>query len=374
MMAAAAAVAVAELPAELWMIVLEKVVEAHAAVVGTEAAPKVMMRRFLAKMAVSKLIMRLVRESEALGPIGRIRCTLEDVPTAIAMFKSLTVLWVMGAGQAPHAPAGPVVDAARRALERAGRLEELVSDLTDQSKLEWFPLGDAAGKYRARCQCWDTRPFDDVVEGLNNAKVTDLTIDFLGDPTGYPDLCKLQGLLRIVMTSMDMGDKQSTAGGRFESPTTEEIVLAYCSLERMPPVVGFPGLLTVELEGCVFSGTNVLHSLAHTRIESLIVTGCEGIDDGSPIARMPSLKSLVMTGFGDSEDYPEFGHQAIGVLTPRLLSGELTGRLCKVIVNRLKIERPERLASAIVQCADDCCRVCDCKQSACAICEELDAE
>ena len=121
-----------------------------------------------------------------------------------------------------------------------------------------------------------------------------------------------------------------------------------------------------------FSGTNVLHSLAHTRIESLIVTGCEGIDDGSPIARMPSLKSLVMTGF--DEDYPEFSHQAIGVLKPRLLSGELAGRLCKVVVNRLKIERPERLASAIVQCADDCCRVCDCKQSACAICEELDAE
>ena len=127
--------AVAELPAELWMIVLEKVVEAHAAVVGTEAVPKVMMRRFLAKMAVSKLIMRLVRESEALGPIGRIRCTLEDVPTAIAMFKSLTVLWVMGDEQAPHAPAGPVVDAARRALERAGRFEELVRGAGARARL-----------------------------------------------------------------------------------------------------------------------------------------------------------------------------------------------------------------------------------------------
>ena len=75
-----------------------------------------------------------------------------------------------------------------------------------------------------------------------------------------------------------------------------------------------------------------------------------------------------------SDEMPDFSHQAIGVLKPRLLSGELAGRLCKVVVNRLKIERPERLASAIVQCADDCCRVCDCKQANCAICEELDAE
>jgi hypothetical protein len=204
------------------------------------------------------------------------------------------------------------------------------------------------------------------------ANVTSVAIDFLGDVRSYPDMSLIKGQSEVTLIAMDLEDHQDEAGP-FESPEPiEKIVFSFCSLASVPPMTGFPWLLKVKLEGCDFGGTNVLYCLVHTRIETLVVKGCDGVDDGSPVALIPSLKSLVITGCVD--EYPHFNHHARGVLKAKLLSGELTGVLCKVVVNRLKIKRPERLASPIVQCGDDCCRLCDCKQPGCTICEELAAE
>jgi len=378
--------AVAQLGADLWAMVISLVVKEHADVVGTEESPKTMIDEFLAKMAVSELFMRLVRESLELGQVCRIRCTLAEVPVAVAMFKSITELMVIGDDQGPHEP---VVDAARAALERAGRFKTLVSCNSDMSRMAWLPLGNAAGTYSARCHCWTKRPLGDVAESLNRAGVTDLSVNFLGDPPGYPYLWQLPLVSRLVLISMDLEGEQPApiTTGRLESPTVNELVLASCNLQRMPPVMGLPGLLKLELRGCVFEGTNVLKSLEHTQIESLIITDCEGVEDGSPIAQMPRRKSLVFTdcvaAYNYRDTHPDFSPHAKGILKQRLLSHGLSGVLCKVIVNRLGIERRERLAlggsgaaaaSAIVQCSDECCRLCDCEQPGCEICEELGAE
>ena len=70
-------------------------------------------------------------------------------------------------------------------------------------------------------------------------------------------------------------------------------------------------------------------------------------------------------------DYPHFDDAASDVLKGKLLAGELngggTGRLCKVLVRRLGIRKPEREAAGMVQCDSECCGPCECGE--CSDCE-----
>ena len=369
----AVAVSVAELPAVVWEIVVTDAVRAVSAV---------KVRGTLARLAASKSLLSLARK--ALGKMGliKLRCTLGDVPRAVEIFVTdeLRVVEYQRPRPNAHDPEERRrrVLAARRALERAQkagrRFKALVSDDTDESGFGWLPEWI---DYTAVC---DVSLLGDAVGSLNRASVAKLTIHCRGDPGGYPNLSAIEKLREVTITSMDFDDdEQPVAAGGFKSATLERLVLSYCTMPRVPPVLGLPNLKALELKHCVFSGDEdepptVLRCLGGLGglggpgapgIEYLRMKGCDGVLDASPIARMPKLKRLTMVGCApQSDEMPDFSHQAIGALKPRLLSGELAGRLCKVIVNRLNINRPERLASAIVQCADDCCRVC----------EELDAE
>ena len=363
----AAAVAVAELPAVVWEIVVTDAVRAVSAV---------KVRGTLARLAASKSLLSLARK--ALGKMGliKLRCTLGDVPRAVEIFVTdeLRVVEYQRPRPNAHDPEERRrrVLAARRALERAQkagrRFKALVSDDTDESGFGWLPEWI---DYTAVC---DVSLLGDAVGSLNRASVAKLTIHCRGDPGGYPNLSAIEKLREVTITSMDFDDdEQPVAAGGFKSATLERLVLSYCTMPRVPPVLGLPNLKALELKHCVFSGDEdepptvlrCLGGLGNPGIEYLRMKGCDGVLDASPIARMPKLKRLTMVGCApQSDEMPDFSHQAIGVLKPRLLSGELAGRLCKVIVNRLNINRPERLASAIVQCADTCCRVR----------EELDAE
>ena len=185
------------------------------------------------------------------------------------------------------------------------------------------------------------------------------------------------------------GDDGQPAVGHLDGfgSTVGELVFDHCSLSRVPALDGFQGLRTLTLNACVFTGdaaegftgSTVLRCLAGAPIEVLVLQGCDGVLDGSPIARMPRLKRLTMVDCApeESDSLPDFSDRAIGVLKAKILGGELAVRLCNVVVNRLKITRAELQCAptALVElCGDACCGPCDCGQPDCATCPDWDLD
>jgi hypothetical protein len=99
---------------------------------------------------------------------------------------------------------------------------------------------------------------------------------------------------------------------------------------------------------------------AHEQIEYLRVSRCGGELDGSPIAGLTKLKTLVMTDYTTGK-YPEFDEAARNSLHGRLVGGELNGGgrglLCKEIARRLQVE----CCAGLAMCDEDYCDCCgDC--------------
>jgi hypothetical protein len=141
-------------------------------------------------------------------------------------------------------------------------------------------------------------------------------------------------------------------GPRFRSPAVTALKFAGCDLVLLPRVSGFPNLKGLEVDKCYFNHYYVLSLLPSAEIEYLRVARCGGELDGSPIAGLTKLKTLVMTDCTGRE-YPDFDEAARDSLHGRLVGGELNGGgrglLCKEIARRLQVECCAWLAMC------DCC-------------------
>jgi hypothetical protein len=118
-------------------------------------------------------------------------------------------------------------------------------------------------------------------------------------------------------------------------------------------VSGFRGLKRLEVVNCHFNDYDALSLLSSAEIEYLRVERCGGDHDGSPIAGLTKLKTLVMTDYTTGE-FPEFDEPARVSLHGRLVGGELNGNgrglLCKEIARRLQVE----CCAGLAICEADC--------------------
>ena len=361
-------------PAQVWTMIVSGVVSGD---------PAMGIRDALGVLTINKMIVGIARV--VAGRLGRVRCTVAQVPRAVGVFVHARELRVVG-GEEEEAG----VDAARAALEGAGaRFCVFVSDETDsKSKLAWLPRlplrSDAqpdseasvyTSGYEVVCVCSETKRFGDVAESLALAVgMGGLVVDYLGVRDVYPNLARL-GSARVTIQQADF-DLHSDGGG-FTSTAVTELAFKWCDLARLPPVVGFPNLKRLEVVECMFSGARAhddramepLGLLPVPPIEHLRVEGCEGLSDVSPVAGLTKLKTLVMHGC--RMDYPDFDEAARVGMKAKLLSGELNadgaGFLCKVVGRRLDIRRAEREAARLVRCDAGCCGPCDCGE--CSDCE-----
>jgi hypothetical protein len=146
-------------------------------------------------------------------------------------------------------------------------------------------------------------------------------------------------------------------GPKFRSPVVTELAFVGCDLVLLPSVCGFPKLDRLEVVNCRFNEYDALRLLpsAHDQIEYLRVERCGGDLDGSPIAGLTKLKTLVMTDCTTGE-FPEFDEPARVSLHGRLVGGELNGNgrglLCKEIARRLQVECCAGLAMYCYCCGD----------------------
>jgi hypothetical protein len=185
--------------------------------------------------------------------------------------------------------------------------------------------------------------------------------------------------VRLQQGDFEALDSEEANFQHFQSTSVRWLELMQCDLVRVPPVRGFPNLTRLEVNECVFAewvnaDADVLRSLWDAPvppIEYIGLVGCDGVDDASPIAALAltKLKTLVMHECRG--EYPHFDGAASAVLKGKLLAGELngggTGCLCKVLVRRLGIRKPERAATGMVQCDSECCGSCVCGD--CSDCE-----
>lgn len=109
----------------------------------------------------------------------RIRCTIAQIPRAIAVFESARELRVVGEAEGAGGACTGSLEAARiarAALERAGRFRVLVSDETHgPSSLAWLPrqVGEA-GELRVVCQA--NALVGEALNELALARMTELEI------------------------------------------------------------------------------------------------------------------------------------------------------------------------------------------------------
>jgi hypothetical protein len=114
-----------------------------------------------------------------------------------------------------------------------------------------------------------------------------------------------------------------------------------CDLVCVPCVSGFRGLKRLDVTNCYFNDYDALRLLPSAEIEYLRVERCGGEHDGSPIAGLTKLKTLVMTDCTTGK-FPEFDEAARDSLHGRIVGGDLNGGgrglLCKEIARRLQVE------------------------------------
>ena len=410
-----------EVPAQVWRMIVSEA--ARDLVHGARGDAL----QLLQLLTLNKKIVGLARDAAVrFGRVG-IRCTVAQIPRAIRVFEHARELRVVGddagddhdAGaqevrldQVDHVKEAQVaLDAlvASEALGKTGRrFRVFVSDVTDSvSKMGWLPMlprREEAEKakeaddlaVRVLCECYETKTFETVAENLarnyDAGWMTHLVIDYLGGRdhererehgSGFPNLSRFQGgaglRVRLQQGDFEALDFEEAHFRYFRSTSVTWLELMWCDLVRVPPVRGFPNLTRLDVTECVFAewasaDADVLRSLSDAPvppIEYLGLVGCDGVDDVSPIAvlALTKLKTLVMHEC--QGDYPHFDDAASDVLKGKLLAGELngggTGCLCKVLVRRLGIRKPEREATGMVQCDSGCCGPCECGE--CSDCE-----
>ena len=371
---------VTKVPAHVWRMII--------ASVGRNTRGRV--RNLLMLLTVDKKIVRLAREE--LVKLGRlmIQCTVAQIPHAIRAFATATEMRVVGskttrsmesedmaarAARVARAERAERAErAARDALAASGeRFRVLESDHTDESKMGWLPrqkkmpseergepseergggargendegrcvvvcnvsatrfsgpkVGNVAGFYR-------TGRMGELVirhRGLRNHELPDLSLFDSDAPVGP---------LRVTIENGDFhGLDDGPNGPRFRSPAVTELKFAGCDLVLLPRVSGFRGLKRLEVVNCHFDDYDALRLLPSAEIEYLRVERCGGDHDGSPIAGLTKLKTLVMTDYTTGE-FPEFDEAARVSLHGRLVGGELNGNgrgyLCKEIARRLQV-------------------------------------
>ena len=343
----------------VWTIIVEFVV----GLLKEQAKKKPVVRDLLSLLAVNTVFMGVGRS--VLGSLGMvaIRCTVGAIPRAIALFSSASELCVVGSALGSEVSTEALKAEAREALAREGpRFRRLVSHETD-GKMRWLWL-PATGKVLVVCQCSEERRFDDVVESLSAANATTLEIDFLGVPCKFPSLHAIPGLRKVTLSQMDFPDGKQPEDGFLRSGTIEKLKFECCDFERLPDLNGLTGLKTLKMRNCMLSDDDeAMESLGDPDappIKQVSLKGCQ-VTNGSKILWLPQLERLDLYGCKECTD---FEYAETEELKQKILSGELTGRLCKVIVRRLNISQEESKASAAVaalqQCGDECCKPCDC--------------
>ena len=189
--------------------------------------------------------------------------------------------------------------------------------------------------------------------GLRNHKLPDLSVfDSDGVDSDGP-----VGPLRVTIENWDFhGLDDGCDGPKFRSPVVTELAFVGCDLVLLPSLCGFPKLERLEVVNCHLNEYDALSLLpsAHDQIEYLRVERCGGDHDGSPIAGLTKLKTLVMTDCTGRE-YPDFDEAARDSLHGRLVGGELNGGgrglLCKEIARRLQVE----CCAGLAMCDADYC-------------------
>ena len=339
-----------------WKIIVEFVV----GLLKEQAKKKPVVRDLLSLLTVNKVLTGVGRS--VLGSLGMIaiRCTVGTIPRAIALFSSASELCVVGSALGSEVSTEEAREA-RKALAREGqRFRRLVSHETD-GNMRWLPV---SGNVRVVCQCPPDRPFDDVAESLTAAGVTNLEIDFLGVPGKFPSLHDVPGLRKVTLSQMDFPDGKQPEDGFLRSGTIEKLKFECCDFERLPDLNGLTGLKTLKMRNCMLSDDDeAMESLGDPDappIKQVSLKGCR-VTNGSKILWLPQLERLDLYGCKECTD---FEYAETEELKQKILSGKLTGRLCKVLVRRLDISPEELKAStavaALQQCGDECCKPCDC--------------
>ena len=396
-----------KVPAHVWRMII--------ASVGRNASGRA--RNLLMLLTVNKEIVRLAREE--LVKLGRlmIQCTVSQIPHAIGAFPTATEMRVVGSKTTRSERNVECAERAERTARAASdalaatgtRFRLIESDHTDESNMGWLPqqnrlaqqqkmlgqqqkkpseergepsqdrgepatrdqsdegrcvvvcnvsatrfsgpkVGNVAGFYR-------TGRMGELVirhRGLRNHELPDLSL-FDSDDSDGP-----VGPLRVTIENGDFhGLDDGRDGPKFRSPVVTELTFAGCDLVTLPCVSGFRGLKRLDVTSCHFSDYDALRLLS-ADIEYLRVERCGGELDGSPIAGLTKLKTLVMTDYTTGE-FPEFDEAARVSLHGRLVGGELNGNgrglLCKEIARRLQVECCAGLAMCDVDCY--CCGDCN---------------
>jgi hypothetical protein len=350
------------LPVHVWATIVREVMDCRA----------------LGTLTVNKHIVAVARDV-----VRTIRCTVAQIPRAICVFAHARSLRVVGPDACDAA-----VATARAALESSARFRVFTSDDTEPN-LAWLPR-EPHEDYTVVCECSDTKRFGDVAESLALVVgMSELVIEYFGLQDAPPNLARISnGVTRVTVQNADFNQSESCGGYRrtvpsalacgFTSTTVTELAFKGCEFgPSLPQVSGFPSLRRLEIAQCVFFGrgpyNDALRDLGEMPvppIEYLGVEGCEGLGDVSSIARLTTLRTLVMR-WCRRVDYPDFDEAASAVLKARLVSGELnaggTGCLCKVVARRLDIHRAEREPARLARCDSECCRLCECGE--CSDCE-----
>ena len=339
-------------------------------------------RSFLCLLTINQQIVCIARA--VAGRLGlTIHCTVAQIPRAVQVFEFARELSVVADPSGVEADTA-ALEAARAALEHAGpRFRAFVCDDTDApSKMAWLPrLPDdvtaESGGYRVVCECSEkTRRFGDVAKGLALAVgMTELVIEYFGEPDEFPNLAPLTQTargLRVTIQQADFTKGPGALSASFASAAVTELAFKWCELALLPPVAGFPNLKKLDVAECTFYDEDgaVLRTLGPVpTLEYVRLEVCEGLDDASPIVALPSLKTLVLCQF--RVQYPDFDEAAGAALKSKLLSGALnadgTGRVCRVVTRRLDIRRAEREAARLALCDSECCGPCECGE--CSDCE-----
>jgi hypothetical protein len=358
-------------------------------------------------LTVNKKIVRLAREE--LVKLGRlmIQCTVSQIPHAIGAFATATEMRVVGSKTTRSMESVESVESVERAerterTERAAseasaasdalaatgtRFRLLESDHTDESNMGWLPRkkpsqdrgggGSRDQNDEGRCVvvcnvpatrfsgpkvgnvagfCRTGRMGELVIRhrGLRNHKLPDLSLfDSDGVDSDGP-----VGPLRVTIENGDFhGLDDGRDGPKFRSPVVTELTFTGCDLVCVPCVSGFRGLKRLEVVNCHLNDYDALRLLPSAEIEYLRVERCGGDHDGSPIAGLTKLKTLVMTDYTTGE-FPEFDEAARVSLHGRLVGGELNGGgrgyLCKEIACRLQVECRAGLAMCDAGYCDCC--------------------
>lgn len=357
-------------------------------------------------LTVNKEIVRLAREE--LVKLGRlmIQCTVSQIPHAIRAFATATEMRVVGSKTTrSERSVESVESAASDALAATGtRFRLLESDHTDESNMGWLPRkkklprkkmpsqergepseerGGGArdqndeGRCVVVCNVSATRfsgpKVGNVAGFYRTGRMEELVIRHRGARNhGLPDLSLFDsdgldsdapvGPLRVTIENGDFhGLDDGRDGPKFRSPVVTELKFAGCDLVLLPRVSGFRGLKRLEVVNCRFNGYDALRLLS-ADIEYLRVERCGGDLDGSPIAGLTKLKTLVMTDYTTGE-FPEFDEAARVSLHGRLVGGDLNGNgrgyLCKEIARRLQVE----CCAGLAMCDADCYCCGDCSDS-----------